>query len=179
LRFSGVWPNPLSKAAVNLMSRFANRISVFLKLFPRGYAGWKALRNYLLACGADLSIWKPPKKQMSTSKHFTISERRARALLAAWNSASVIRVQEAIAQAVRNQDAPCSWSETERIEMVQEIAATIQSWMSGRKGRTDLDASIELLRHLAGASVALHSSAAPLLFNLEVVRLEMLASVPR
>jgi len=116
---------------------------------------------------------------MSTSKHFTISERRARALLAAWNSASVIRVQEAIAQAVRNQDAPCSWSETERIEMVQEIAATIQSWMSGRKGRTDLDASIELLRHLAGASVALHSSAAPLLFNLEVVRLEMLASVPR
>jgi hypothetical protein len=42
-------------------------------------------------------------------------------------------------------------SEIERIELVQEIAATIRLWLQGirRKSTTDVEASVRLLRHLA------------------------------
>jgi hypothetical protein len=107
---------------------------------------------------------------MRPKKHFTGSERRARALLAAWNSASATRLEEAIAQAALEKHAPRSWSEAERIEMIQEIAATIRLWMNGRKSRTDLEASIDLLRHFAGS---------PMTVNSEAVQFEMRVSVPR
>lgn len=92
-------------------------------------------------------------KKMPPQKHFTVSERRARALLAAWNSASALRLQQAIAQAALEKDAPRCSGEAERIEMIQEIADTIRLWMNGGRSRADLDASIELLRHLAGSPV--------------------------
>jgi hypothetical protein len=107
---------------------------------------------------------------MRPKKTFTGSERRARALLAAWNSADAPRLQEAIGQAAIEKHAPRSWSEAERIELIQEIAATIRLWMNGSKSRNDLDASIELLRHLAGSPVTVNS---------EAVQFEMRVCVPR
>lgn len=88
---------------------------------------------------------------MPTLKQFTASERRARTLLAAWNCASAPRLKEAIEQASLSHAVSRSSDEAERIEMIQEIAATLQLWMEGGRSRTDLDASIELLRHLAGS----------------------------
>ncbi len=106
------------------------------------------------------------RENMPTLKQFTVSERRARTLLAAWNSANALRLQEAIDQASECQAVSRSSDEAERIEMIQEIAATVQLWMEGGRSRTDLDASIELLRHLAGSLERVSSASA---------RFEMLA----
>jgi hypothetical protein len=106
---------------------------------------------------------------MYAKNTFTGSERSARALLAAWNSADAPRLEEAIGQAAIERHAPRSWSEAERIELIQEIAATIRLWMNGGRSRTDLDASIELLRHLAGSPVNVNS---------EAVQFEMHVCVP-
>lgn len=113
---------------------------------------------------------------MSTLKQLTVSERRARALLAAWNSASAPRLQDAIEQASLCQATSRSSDEAERVEMIQEIAATLRLWMEGERSRTDLDASIELLRHLAGSlERASLAPAGPASTRSASVRFEMLA----
>lgn len=107
---------------------------------------------------------------MPATKQLTRSQRRARLLLAAWNSGVSTRVREAVEQAAPGADARTPWSEVERLEMLQEVASTIGSWMNGTSDRTALDAALGLLRHLAGA---------PPEISREAVRFEMLACVPR
>jgi hypothetical protein len=91
---------------------------------------------------------------MSHQKSLSVSERSARALLSAWNSGELIRLEAALDQTAAMKDSQPSSSELERIELVREIADSIRLWIEGVKQETpiDLNASLKLLRHLAGAS---------------------------
>ena len=81
----------------------------------------------------------------------TDSERSARTLLAAWNSGDPARLEASLDRMPVPRKGGSS-SEQERIEMVQEIAGSIRVWLAGAgwNSRTDLEASLRLLRHLAG-----------------------------
>ena len=87
---------------------------------------------------------------MTNTKPLTASERSARALLAAWNSGELARL-EAVLEGTGPLAAHLSSSELERIELVREIADAIRLWIQGtqRNPPTDLNASLKLLRHLA------------------------------
>jgi hypothetical protein len=90
---------------------------------------------------------------MTNTNPLTASERSARALLAAWNSGELARLEaalEGIGSAALGEARPSS-PEAERIELVREIADSIRAWIQGveRKTPTDLNASLKLLRHLA------------------------------
>jgi hypothetical protein len=61
---------------------------------------------------------------MMNSKPLTLSERRARALLAAWNSADLARLEDTIESTVALSQAPLSTSEQERLDLLQEVAST-------------------------------------------------------
>jgi hypothetical protein len=77
-------------------------------------------------------------------------------LLAAWNSADLLRIHNAIDQ-VRGVDAGSIVAdEAERLELLQEIAGVIRQWMEGRKSAADLNACLKLLGHLvnSGATAA-------------------------
>jgi len=73
----------------------------------------------------------------------------ARILLAAWNSADVHQIQTAIEQTQRVETGQLRSADSERVEMIQEIAAVMRQWMAGHKSSSDLKAGLDLLRHLA------------------------------
>lgn len=79
----------------------------------------------------------------------TTSERVAGILLAAWNSADSLHIRKALDQARAFQ--PMSTCEAERIELIQEICSVFRRWMEHGENAADVDASLELLRHLADA----------------------------
>lgn len=70
-------------------------------------------------------------------------------LLAAWNSADLRQIQNAIEQARAAEIACLSGAEVERIELVREIGDVMRQWMAGHKTAADLKASLDLLHHLA------------------------------
>lgn len=72
----------------------------------------------------------------------------ARLLLAAWDSADPLQIQTAAARADRA--APAGSLESERIEMVRGAAGILRQWTIGSRQDADVNASLELLRHLAG-----------------------------
>lgn len=82
----------------------------------------------------------------------SISRHCARLLLAAWNSADVSRVRSALDLAEGVHTARLGYSEQERVELLHEIAAMIRQWMNREKSGEDLNASLDLLRHLAQGS---------------------------
>jgi hypothetical protein len=88
---------------------------------------------------------------MTNTKPLTVSERSARALLAAWNTGELARLEAALDGPAALQDARLPASERERIELVREVANCIRAWLqgAGQKAQTDLQASLKLLRHLA------------------------------
>jgi hypothetical protein len=88
--------------------------------------------------------------KMNDTRPLTASERCARSLLAAWNRGDLATLQTRLEMAPPA-DPGAPSSEIERIELVQEIAATIRLWLQGirRKSTTDVEASVRLLRHLA------------------------------
>ena len=89
---------------------------------------------------------------MTSTDSRTESERLARALLAAWNSGDIPRLQDALSHIAVTDQASLSALEHERIEIVQEAAKTIRVWLSGAKRKhADLNIALALLRHLAAA----------------------------
>ena len=72
----------------------------------------------------------------------------ARMLLAAWDSADPLKIQGAAARA--DQALPASSLELERIEMIRGAAGILRQWTVGSGIDENLDASLALLRHMAG-----------------------------
>jgi hypothetical protein len=79
----------------------------------------------------------------------TISKRSARMLLSAWTSADPLLIRSAADHA----DAmhPSSTLEAERIEIIREAGCILRQSAEGAGASGELDASLRLLRHLAGA----------------------------
>jgi hypothetical protein len=88
---------------------------------------------------------------MHHSNCLTVSERRARLLLSAWNSGDLARLESALNSVsnASNTSLPCG--EMERIEMVNEVSSTIQGWIDRCRDQHELETSLRLLRHLASA----------------------------
>jgi hypothetical protein len=87
------------------------------------------------------------------------SRRSAKLLLAAWNSGDCRRMRTAIDQAHALE--PTSPGEAERMEMIHGAGRAIGQWMEAGKLSADLDASLEVLRHLAGSGPAVGLSVVP------------------
>jgi hypothetical protein len=93
---------------------------------------------------------------MMKMKSTPASERRARMLLAAWNSGDLRRLQETLTQGWIF-GSPDGWplsgeAERERMEMLATIADAMRNWLrrGGDAPAEDLTVSVKLLRHLAG-----------------------------
>jgi hypothetical protein len=72
-------------------------------------------------------------------------------LLAAWNSADLRQIQNAIDQARALNFDGLSGPELERMELVREIGFVMREWMAGHKTANDLSASLVLLHHIANS----------------------------
>lgn len=77
----------------------------------------------------------------------TASKRSARSLLAAWSSTDYNQIRKAAEQAEIAEAA--SLFDEERMEIVREAASVLRQW--GERGQTGpaVEASLQLLRHLA------------------------------
>jgi hypothetical protein len=92
----------------------------------------------------------------------SVSERRARLLLSAWNSGDLSRLESALASISTASNTSLSYGEIERIEMVNEVSSTIQGWIDRCRDQNELETSLRLLRHLASAvapAASIHASA--------------------
>jgi hypothetical protein len=85
----------------------------------------------------------------TTMNTLSVSKHCARMLLAAWNSADLSRLQSALTLAEGVQAGRLAYAEQERIELVHEIASMIRQWMKQQRTGEDLNASLQILRHLA------------------------------
>jgi hypothetical protein len=77
------------------------------------------------------------------------AQRRARALLAAWNSANLDRLESALDATSDCVDLQLPAMERERIELVDEVVKTIRGWIARAITETELQAALILLRHVA------------------------------
>jgi hypothetical protein len=85
---------------------------------------------------------------MNHSSGPAFAQRRARALLAAWNSGNLARLEAAL-------DANWDYAETrlpaierERIELIGEVVDAIRGWIARVRTETELQAALLLLRHV-------------------------------
>jgi hypothetical protein len=85
-------------------------------------------------------------------------------LLAAWNSADLRHIQNAIDQTGAVETTCLSGAEVERIELIREIGSVMRQWMAGHKTAADLKASLGLLHHIANVRSST-SADAGLAFN--------------
>ena len=90
---------------------------------------------------------------MTSRQPLTGAQRRARFLLAAWNSGELSRVRKALEQ-YREGDSPASGQERE--ELVDAAAETIRAWLNQPRTcpEADLQAGLHLLGHLASGNPA-------------------------
>lgn len=86
------------------------------------------------------------------------ARRSARMLLAAWNSADLRQIQNAIDQARAVETNRLAGADAERIELVREIGSVMRQWMAGHKTVSDLKASLDLLHHIANAGPGVSDS---------------------
>jgi hypothetical protein len=170
----------------NLHSNFR----VFL-IFISGTWAFKVppKRKFTLDSLAYLSICSAGRR-MIDHKTLTISERCARSLLGAWNTGDLAGLETALRHAAAA-ETDLSSCEKERMEMVQEIAGNIRMWLRGIRWnkKVELNAHLELLRHLAGGMGTITSAmgkaedftqeARPSSVSTEGPRLEMLVCGPR
>jgi hypothetical protein len=100
---------------------------------------------------------------MNHSSAPAFAQRRARILLAAWNSGNLARLEAAL-----NDNGGDNWDcsdvrlpaiERERIELIGEVVQSIRGWIAKARTQTELQAALLLLRHLGGQE-PLHFSAA-------------------
>lgn len=87
----------------------------------------------------------------SKSKSFdatAFAQRRARALLAAWNSGSLSRLEAELDANSAFMDMPLPAIERERIEIIGEVVDAIRGWIARVRTETELQAALLLLRHV-------------------------------
>jgi hypothetical protein len=77
------------------------------------------------------------------------AQRRARALLAAWNSGNLKRLEAALDADSNCADFQLSAIERERVELVDEVVNAIRGWIASATTGTELQAALVLLRHVA------------------------------
>jgi hypothetical protein len=91
---------------------------------------------------------------MNHSSGHAFAQRRARILLAAWNSGSLARLEAALNdnwddnRDGANLHLPAI--ERERIELIGEVVQSIRGWIARARTQTELQAALLLLRHLGG-----------------------------
>jgi hypothetical protein len=89
-------------------------------------------------------------KEMTCADSFSVSERFARSLLAAWESSDSLRLKTELNQIALADCSGLSGFEHEQFEIVEEAAKTMRIWLNGaRKQPADLNMALTLLRHLA------------------------------
>jgi hypothetical protein len=76
------------------------------------------------------------------------AQRRARALLAAWNSGNLSRLEAELDANSAFMDMPLPAIERERIEIVGEVVDAIRGWIARVRTETELQAALLLLRHV-------------------------------
>jgi hypothetical protein len=76
------------------------------------------------------------------------AQQRARALLAAWNSGNLARLEAELDANSAFMDMPLPPIERERIEIVGEVVDAIRGWISRVRTETELQAALLLLRHV-------------------------------
>jgi hypothetical protein len=87
---------------------------------------------------------------MTQTDSLTGSGRLARSLLAAWDNGDIPGLRHELGQIAVMDYSSLSAFEHERIEIVQEVAQAIRTWLSGaRRKHADLNIALALLRHLA------------------------------
>jgi hypothetical protein len=91
------------------------------------------------------------------TKSSPASEQCARALLSAWNSGDLRRLRDTLTQAWLSAEPAglplTGEEERERMEILATIADAMRNWLrrGGDAPAEDLQVSVQLLRHLAGA----------------------------
>jgi hypothetical protein len=105
--------------------------------------------SFFLNLGSDPLTFRYPVRYVPAMEPLTISKRSARMLLSAWTSADPLLIQSAADHA----DAlnPSSTLEAERIEIIREAGCILRRSVEGAGVGGELDASLRLLRHFAGA----------------------------
>ena len=83
-----------------------------------------------------------------TTAHLPSSALRARSLLAAWNTGDLARLESALEQHSYSQDPALPAIEREKIELIDEVVASIRGYLTRSKTETDLRAAIKVLRHV-------------------------------
>jgi hypothetical protein len=129
-----------------------------LNVLAGGKIHFDALRAhfsfFLKLCGSPLTF-RHPVRYVPAMEPLTISKRSARMLLSAWTSADPERIRNAADHA--NAMNPACTSEAERIEIIREAGCILRQSAAGAStsgnasASEELDASLRLLRHLAGA----------------------------
>lgn len=90
---------------------------------------------------------------MATTSPANPARKRANALLAAWYSGDLLRLEAALRTACSSGKADTDQSERE--EMLAVAEAAIRTWLSNpATDAEDLRASLRLLRHLAGCDLS-------------------------
>jgi hypothetical protein len=77
-----------------------------------------------------------------------MAQRRARALLAAWNSGNLARLEAALDENDECEALQLPAIERERFEVISEVANAIRGWIARVKTETELQAALLLLRHV-------------------------------
>jgi hypothetical protein len=88
------------------------------------------------------------------------AQRRARALLAAWNSANLERLETALDSSSDYPDRQLLAMEREKVELVDEVVKTIRGWIARATTETELQAALILLRHVA-CQEQIHATSEP------------------
>jgi hypothetical protein len=106
-------------------------------------------RQYFAICGSVHPSTGPWTTERAATEPAYVARRSARMLLAAWNSAELRQIQNAIEQTRAVETGCLPGAEVERIELIREIGSVMRQWMAGHKTAADLKASLDLLHHLA------------------------------
>jgi hypothetical protein len=82
------------------------------------------------------------------------AQRRARALLAAWNSGDLARLEAALDANSDSVEMHLPAIEQERFELIGEVVNAIRGWIARAKTETELQAALLLLRHVGRTEAA-------------------------
>jgi hypothetical protein len=100
---------------------------------------------------------------MNHSSGHAFAQRRARALLAAWNSGNLARLEAALednwGDKGNGPDLHLPAIERERLELIGEVVQSIRGWIARARTQTELQAALLLLRHL-GEQQPIHFASA-------------------
>lgn len=107
------------------------------------------LKNFF--CDIFSKLFRFRIDMFSRMELLSSSQHSARTLLSAWDNADAEQIRGAAVQA--DLAPPMSSFEAERIEMIRVAAGVLHEWTEGTASAAEVDASLTLLRHLAGRLV--------------------------